>query len=317
VHVQLRFGVLLPLTNIPRFAQKAEQLGFDYVTAGEHVAFYGPISNAFISLSVAAGATQRIKLLSSATLLPLYPAALVAKMTAMLDVVSNGRFNLGVGVGGEFPREFEACNVPIEQRGARANEALAVIIRLLSEESVSFEGRFNRLHEVTIQPGPIQKPHPPIWVAGRKEPAMRRAARYGDWWMPYMYTPEQLLRSTETIAHYTSEYGRAAGSVRTALFTWATIYPDAIQAKRVAAEIVGQTYQQDFTRLVDRYLIAGSPADCRRRLQAYIDAGLETVLFGLACPPEDTDRLLHCIAEEIMPEFQLPCSTLQVSRLER
>ena len=91
------------------FARRAEELGFDYLGCGEHVMFHGPVGNTFISLSVAAGATQKIKLISSIVLLPLYPAALVAKMGSALDVASNGRYNFGVGIGGEFPKEFEAC----------------------------------------------------------------------------------------------------------------------------------------------------------------------------------------------------------------
>ena len=126
----ITFGTALQtVTDVAGFARRAEELGFDLLGCGEHVMFHGPVGNTFISLSVAAGATQRIRLLSSIVLLPLYPAALAAKLGAALDVASNGRYNFGVGVGGEFPKEFEACGVPVKQRGARTNEALEVITR--------------------------------------------------------------------------------------------------------------------------------------------------------------------------------------------
>ena len=94
---KIEFGTALPsVTGIAEFARQAEDLGFDFLGCGEHVMFHGPVSNTFISLSVAAGATKRIKLLSSVVLLPLYPAAVVAKMGAALDVASGGRYNFGV-----------------------------------------------------------------------------------------------------------------------------------------------------------------------------------------------------------------------------
>ena len=111
---KIEFG--LSMRRSDRIAEQAkaiESLGYDYATTGEHVFFHVPTANAFISLAVAAGATTHLKLMSTITLLPLYPAALVAKQVAALDVASGGRFHLGVGVGGEIPKEFEACGVPV------------------------------------------------------------------------------------------------------------------------------------------------------------------------------------------------------------
>ena len=170
---KIEFGTALPsVTGTAEFARQVEELGYDFLGCGEHVMFYTPVANTFISLSVAAGATKKIKLLSSVVLLPLYPAAIVAKMGAALDVASGGRYNFGVGIGGEFPKEFEACGVPVKQRGSRTNEALEVITKLWTEKNVTFKGKYTTLNEVSIEPAPAQKPHPPIWVAGRKEPAM-------------------------------------------------------------------------------------------------------------------------------------------------
>src|SRR5487761_1863589 len=117
-------------------ARDAERLGFDLGAAGEHGFFHGPVSNAFVTLAAAAAVTERIRLLSALTILPLYPMALAAN----LDRVSHGRFGLGIGVGGEYPPEFEASGVPTAGRGTRTDQALEVLIRLLSGEKVTADG---------------------------------------------------------------------------------------------------------------------------------------------------------------------------------
>ena len=166
----IRFGTALRSPyEVAASARRIEELGFDVLGCGEHVSFYGDTANGFVSLSVAAGATSRIQLMSAITLVPLYPAALLAKLGAALDVASNGRFMLGVGVGGEYPTEFEACGVPVKQRGSRTDEALEVLHRTWSATDVTFHGRYTTLNNFSLKPLPMQKPRPPIWVSGRKD----------------------------------------------------------------------------------------------------------------------------------------------------
>ena len=302
---KIEFGTALPsMDNIAQFAQRVENLGFDYLGCGEHVMFHGPVGNTFISLSVAAGATQKIKLLSSIVLLPLYPAALVAKMGAALDVASNGRYHFGVGIGGEFPKEFEACGVPVNQRGSRTNEALEVIHRLWTEQKVSFEGKYTTLNEVSIEPAPIQKPRPPIWVAGRKEPAMKRTAKYAEGWLPYMYTPEQLHKSIEKIKSLRKEYGRDAESFIPGVFIFTVTHADGDTGREMAATRLSKQYAQDFSKLIGKYAVAGTPEECRKRIQEYIDAGAQTVILPSACPTNYIDENTRLIGEEIIPAFR-------------
>lgn len=301
----IAFGTALPaVTGVAEFARQAEDLGFDFLGCGEHVMFHGPVANTFISLSVAAGATRRIKLLSSVVLLPLYPAAIVAKMGAALDVASGGRYNFGVGIGGEFPKEFEACGVPVNQRGARTNEALEVITKLWTEKNVTFDGKFTKLNGVTIEPAPLQKPRPPIWVAGRKEPAMKRTAKYADGWIPYMYTPQQLHDSIEAIYRFAKEYGRDVSTFTPGLFIFATVHANGDEARRMSAEKLGKQYNQDFSKLVGKYALAGTPAECQKRLQEYIDAGARMVILPSACWPEYTDENTRLLAKEVIPAFR-------------
>ena len=302
--MQIEFGMSMTgLDDVAGNAQRLEALGYDYVGCGEHVSFHGPTSNSFISLSVAAGATRTIKLISAIVLLPLYPAALAAKLAATLDVASQGRYHMGIGVGGEMPREFEACGVPLHERGARANEALQVIRRLLSEEKVTFEGRFNTLHEVSIEPQPRQKPLP-IWVSGRKDAAIQRAARYGDGWMPYMYTPEMLSESITKIRTWSLEAGRAEDAVQPAIFIFTCCHPDRDVAFEMAIARLSKQYAQDFAKIADKYVIMGNPADCRQRIQQYVAAGARTIFLSSACPADYLQANEALLAKEVLAAFR-------------
>lgn len=299
------FGIALRLLEgAKQEAQRAESLGFDFLSTGEHIMFHGPTANNMVSLAAAAGATERIKLMSGIVLVPLYPPALLAKQVAVLDVVSDGRFHLGIGVGGEYPKEFQAVSVPVEERGARTNEALEVIDKLLTETEVSFNGRFTTLDEVTIAPRGIQQPRVPIWVAGRKDVAMKRAARYAEGWMPYMYTPQMLAESMEKVAAFTEEAGRPPGSVTGGLYIFACVHESRERALELANQQLSRQYNQDFSKLVSKYTIAGSPEDCIARVQEYLDAGAKTVIFSQGCPPDYAEENTTAIAEGILPAFR-------------
>jgi len=299
------FGAALAsMKDVPEAARQAESLGYDYLCSGEHMMFHGAVPNSLITLAVAAGATSRIKLMSTVVLLPLYTPMVLAKMTSVLDVASEGRYHLGIGVGGEFPKEFEACGVPVKQRGSRSNEALAVIKKLWTEKNASFEGRYSKFSDVTLDPQPTQKPHPPIWVAGRKESAMRRAALYADGWIPYMYTPEMLHESIEKIHQFGREAGRDLANFRPGLFIFASVYPDRDEAREQAARALGKNYAQDFSKIAGRYVLYGNPDDCRKRLKEYVDAGARTVLVSWACRQNDIEQNMKLVAEEVAPGFK-------------
>jgi probable F420-dependent oxidoreductase len=302
---RIEFGATLPsLKGIAEFARRAEALGYDYLGCGEHMMFHGPIGNSLIGLSIAAGVTHSIKLMSSVVLLPLYAPMVLAKLTSVLDVVSGGRYHMGIGIGGEFPREFEACGVPVRERASRANEALDVIKRLWTLPDVTFEGRYSRFARISLSPRPVQQPHPPIWVAGRKDGAMLRAAKYGDGWLPYMYTPEMLHESIGKIRKLRKEVGRDGEDVHVGLFIFASIGPNREEAMRQAAQALGRNYAQDFSRIVEKYTLCGTPADCRRRLKEYVDAGARTVLITWACEAAAVAENLRSFAEEVAPEFK-------------
>ena len=299
---QIEFGISMRrFDNAPAEAQEAEAQGFQFITQGEHVFFYGPTTNGLIALAAAAGATDTIKLMTSITLIPLYPPALLAKQVASLDNVSGGRFHLGVGVGGEFAKEFEACGVPVKERGARTDESLEVMRKLWTEDEVSFEGRFTTLSGVTLTPKPTQKPHPPIWVSGRSEAAMRRTAQFGTGWLPYMYTPEQLAGSLKSIDGY--DFERSA-PVEPGLFIFFAVHEDRERANKMAIDRLSVQYNQDFSKLVGKYALAGNPDDCKARLQEYVDAGARTVVVASVCPQDYMQENQRLLAQEVLPAFR-------------
>ncbi|QDQ96152.1 LLM class flavin-dependent oxidoreductase [Tomitella fengzijianii] len=286
-------------------AAAAEDAGFDGVSWGEHLFFHGATPNAFVALAAAAGATARIRLLTSVVILPLYPAALAAKLAATLDRVSNGRLDLGVGVGGEYPAEFEAAGVDVRTRGRRSDEALEVLRRLFAGTPVYFDGDFTRIRGEALQPPPVQRPGPPVWLGGRRPAAMRRAGRFADVWFPYMYSPEQLAESLAQVRAEAERAGRDPAAVRGAVFCWGGVDDaDGARSRREVVDTVSGVYQQDFDRLADRYLLHGTPDDVAARIREYRDAGAETLVFSPVGDGRRRDEIVATFGDGVLPRVR-------------
>ncbi len=153
-------------------AQAAEDLGYDSIWAGDHISYRNPILDVVVALSTFAAVTERITLGAGIVLLPLRHPSVVAKEFASLDYVSRGRLILGVGVGGEGEKDFEAVGVDPRERGARTSEAMRALRALFGAQPASFEGRFFSFAEVEIAPGPPR--------TGRAAALGRRPLRGGD-----------------------------------------------------------------------------------------------------------------------------------------
>src|SRR5438552_1776338 len=195
------FGVHLSLhPPEEQFAlvRRVEELGFDSVWTGDHVSFHNPLYESLTLLAAYAPITRRLKLGVAVYLLALRSAAVAAKVTSTLDVLSGGRLIFGVGVGGENPKEFELCGVLHAERGARVTEGIDVVRALWRDTPATFQGRFNRFAGISIDPKPVQV-LPPIWVGGRSDAALTRAGRQGDGWVSYVIQPERYARSLEKI----------------------------------------------------------------------------------------------------------------------
>jgi probable F420-dependent oxidoreductase len=294
----MKFGIAVdhPATVIAD-ARQAEEIGFDFLGCGEHLFFHGPTPNAFAMLAAAAGATSHIRLVSSIALLPLYPAVLVAKIAAVIDNISQGRFELGVGAGGEYPPEFVAAGIDPATRFRRTDEGLEVIQMLFRGDTVTFDGEFNTVPGLALNPPPHQPGGPPIWIGGRKPTALRRAGRHADVWMPYMVDPTQLRRGLQEVRDAATENGRAAKSVSGALFVWACVDDDPQWARETGIGAVSAAYNQDFAALADRYLLIGTPESVAARLAEFASAGVESVLLQIAARNRtDRHRIIETLA---------------------
>ncbi len=299
----MRIGLVLPPAgdpaDVPDTARRAEEQGFDLVASGEHVLFGSPTPNAFVTLAAAASVTTRVRLLSAVTLLPLYPAPLAAKMAATLDRISGGRFELGIGVGGENPVEFAACGVPVRERGRRTDEALDVLVTLFAGEPIDVDGT-----PATLDPLPIQRPRPPVWVGGRSEASMRRAGRAGDVWMPYLGSPDRVARGLATARAEAERHGRDPAEVSGAYFAWTAVDPDPAVARRRARDSLAATYGQDMDRILDAVVPHGTPEQVAARLAEYADAGADSVVLAPAVDAADRERMLDLVAGEVLPRLR-------------
>ncbi len=177
--------------GVAAVARAAETAGFDGVYSTEHpfpdddwLASGGHQAlDPFVGLSFAAAATTRLRVLTNLCVLPYRNPFLAARAAASLDVLSGGRLDLGVGAG-YLEGEFRALGVDFENRNDRFDEAIAAITAAWSGESVRFAGDGFEARGNTMRPAPVQQPRPPVWVGGNSARALRRAARYGDGWLP-------------------------------------------------------------------------------------------------------------------------------------
>src|SRR5687768_4611484 len=163
-------------------ARIAEEAGFDTVTIGHHHFMPGNQSDPLTFMMAVAARTSTLRVGTGIFQLPIHDPLRVAEQVATIDQLSGGRVSLGVG-SGWWPLEFEAHGSNFRQRGARMEEALQILKLVWTEENTSFDGRFYRFPELTMQPRPVQKPHPPLWVAGVADVAIDRAARLADAWL--------------------------------------------------------------------------------------------------------------------------------------
>ncbi len=144
-----------------------------------------------------AGKTASLRLVASVMILPHRNPVVTAKMLATIDVLSQGRVTVGVGVGW-LREEFEALQAPdFSRRGAVSNEYLQIFKALWTQDPATFAGEFYQFEALRCLPQPVQKPHPPIWIGGHSRPALRRVAHYGDGWHPVGANPAATLRPHE------------------------------------------------------------------------------------------------------------------------
>jgi probable F420-dependent oxidoreductase len=180
----MEFAIAIPqtypdTTTLQRFLKRAEQLPFSAALCIEQVVGTIPVLESVTTLSYAAAVTQRLGLGVAVLLITQRNPINLAKELASIDVLSNGRLIMGVGLG-QSARLYPAYGLQPEGRVSRFRENLEIMKRLWTEERVTLNGRFSQLERIPMEPKPVQKPHPPIWFGGHVEAALRRAVELGD-----------------------------------------------------------------------------------------------------------------------------------------
>jgi len=227
-----------PITveELRTIALAAEERGFAELYLGEHVVLFdapasaypatddgepffpatAPLPDPVVTLAFLAACTSRIRLATGVMLLPQRNPVYAAKHIATLDWLSGGRVDCGIGVGWSRD-EVEACGVPWAERGARAEEYVAVMRTLWTDPLSSFEGRFYSLKPCRQYPKPVQQPHPPIWFGGWSDAALARTARVGNGWYGFELTPDVAAKRIAKLRQMLADRGRSPDSVKICL----------------------------------------------------------------------------------------------------
>jgi probable F420-dependent oxidoreductase len=276
--------------------------GYDSLWCGDHISFPMAILDPFLQLAQAAVVSRRLTFGTSVYLLPLRHPVPVAKQVASLDHLTDGRFIFGVGVGGEFAREYEACGVPIKERGPRLSEAIPLLRKLWSGEPVTHEGRYYpSFDNVPMQPPARQPGGPPIWCGGRSDAALARAGRLADGWIAYVVTPEMYKAGLEKIAAAAKAAGRAGARFGTGHLLFTRLDDSYDKALDAAVLSLSHRYAMDFRKPAERYAALGTPEQIARRIRDFHTAGVRHLIFDLVGPYEERNSQIERIAREVFP----------------
>jgi probable F420-dependent oxidoreductase len=287
-------GPLSAVATMTEIATQGEAMGFDYLTMTDHVVLPNtkvpgyPYSESgefyedapterheqLIGMAYIAAKTTRIRLVAAVLVVPHRPAVLAAKMLATLDVLSGGRLVVGVGAGW-LMTEFDAVvTTPYAERGAVTDEYIDAFRVLWTERSPRFSGRYTKFNGIVLEPKPVQRPHPPIWVGGEAGPALRRAARVGDAWYPIGSNNRHLLDTLPRLSAGIDRLHKAAASAGRDPASIGVAY----RVKRYGAAVPPVASDGK------RRLFSGSDADLVADMRALRDLGVTAIDIDFGRP---------------------------------
>jgi len=306
------FGLHLPASSanvkpedLVRFAQQAEQLRFYCLTVADHVIVPKNISipypytvdgkypgtgyhlETLTTMSFLAGATQRIRFATSVMIAPYRNPIITAKMLASLDVLSNGRVIVGLGVGW-MKEEFDNLGTPaFAERGRVTDEYIRAFRELWTSDNPTFKGQFCNFSNIVFLPKPVQKPTIPIWIGGHSKQAIRRAARLGDGWHPIGGVPTIPLEPGDVrkdVATLT-EFARAAGR----------------DPKQIRVALKGSLFDKEKKIEGRRRRFMGEAEDIASDIRDYRAAGVDTMIFDVRRPSSaETLERMEWMAKEVI-----------------
>jgi alkanesulfonate monooxygenase SsuD/methylene tetrahydromethanopterin reductase-like flavin-dependent oxidoreductase (luciferase family) len=267
--------------------ERAEDGGLDRLCVGDHVSFHGGTGNdGLVEATALAVLSERITVATSVFQLPLRHPVPVARQVVTLAGLAPGRFEFGVGVGGEDRAEVRVCGVDPATRGARMDESLQIVRRLLAGEEVTFTGEHFVLEEARLRPAP--DPAVPILVGGRSAAALDRVARLGDGWSAVWVSPRRFAEATGQIADAAADAGRRPVEWRHGLQVWCAFGAEEDGASTRLAEAMEGFYRIPFSSFA-RYCPAGPPEKVAELLAPYLDAGCRDInLIAVADTWQDT-----------------------------
>ena len=284
---------------------QADRLG--YYSATLYDLLNIPTLECWTTLSALAAVTERIKL-APMVLANLYrPPALLAKMSATLDVISGGRLELGIGAGGgRGDHAASGISFPsTSQRVGMLEEAVDLIKRLWVEDKVDFSGRFYQLKQASVKPAPVQKPHPPVIIGGHGETYLLRAvAKHADICnIGIGLTLEEHRQKLAVLERHCRVVGRDFTQIQVTHNARVLIAETSLDLDRritqqaQAANLTEVQFREELSRYV-----CGTPDQCVRQIQEYVDQGIS--YFFLIFPDPISSQDLGLFAEEVMPRFQ-------------
>jgi len=253
-------------------------------------------------LSFVAGRLTKMKLGTSALVLPARHPVLLAKELATLDFLSRGRLFPAIGLGGDESRDLQAAGIDRKERAGRTDEAIALMRKLWSESQVTFAGKYYSVEEVTLMPRPWQKNGPPLWIGGRSEAALRRTGRLGDGWLVSSVSPQEVEAGIGSIRRYAAEASRAVPEDHFGVLI-PFYFADSAES---ALDLVGRTIRPRPDLPIDQFTAFGTPGQVRAKVQTYIRAGASKFVMRPCGPFRGWREQIEILAREVIAPMQTP-----------
>ena len=327
MHGNVQLGILLPTRgllledrkptdaeSVLRLATWAEEAGIDSVWVGDSLTAK-PRLEAMTTLAAIAARTQRVRLGTAVMLMSLRHPVLLAQMMGTVDLISGGRLQLGVGVGGAFntmqQAEWRNAQVNQKTRAPRLEEMLQVIKGLGTGEPYSYDGHHFELNDVVMEPTPAQASGVPIYLAvhwhgrgdgqgAQRERQARRAARLADGIISISATPEEFVELNDAVRGYAADYGRDPAGMASVMYMTVNLDEDTARGEAEAEDWLTGYYGANIWG--DRWGPFGDADRVRERIHAYADAGADQIVVRFATYRQEEQ--MQTFLEQVAPDFQ-------------
>jgi probable F420-dependent oxidoreductase len=276
--------------------RRVEELGlFESAWAQEQVIGVAGSLAPLQTLAYAAACTEKLRLGCAVFVLPLHNPLHLAKAISSLDCLSHGRVEVGVAAGGRG-RPFGAFGVDADRPVARFNEALALMKACWTEREINFDGRLWKLQGASMEPKPVQKPHPPVWFGGSAPAGMRRAVRHGDGFMGAgSQTTAQFAEQVKVVRQELRAQGREPDTFRIGKRVYVHVEDDAARGRHRLEDALTRHYGWGGW---SEHILAGPAEACTAGIRAVVDVGAELILLN---PLVDDAQQLERLAAEVIP----------------